>query len=146
MTRTAGTLGANNEIVRILLNGKSPRERAVELVTGTKLKDVAVRKKLYEGGAAALKDFSDPMIDLARALDPFARDVRKTFDEQGEIQQQAYAQISKARFALEGTSSYPDATFTLRLSYGTIEGYEEGGQHVPAYTDLRRPVPPFRRA
>ncbi len=136
LTRTAGTLGANDEIVRILLNGKSPRERAVELVRGTKLKDVTVRKKLYEGGAAALKDFSDPMIDLARALDPFARDVRKTFDEQGEIQQQAYAQISKARFALEGTSSYPDATFTLRLSYGTVEGYEENGQHVPAYTDF----------
>ena len=105
-------------------------------MTGTKLKDVALRKKLYEGGAAALKDFSDPMIEVARALDPFARDVRKTFDEQGEIQQQAYAQISKARFALEGTSSYPDATFTLRLSYGTVEGYAENGQHVPAYTDF----------
>ena len=136
LTRTAGALGANNDIVRILLNGKSPRERAVELVKGTKLKDVALRKKLYEGGAAALNGFSDPMIDLARALDPYARDVRKTFDEQGEVQQQAYAQISRARFALEGTSSYPDATFTLRLSYGTVEGYEEGGQHVPAYTDF----------
>ena len=136
LTRTAGALGANNEIVRILLGGKSPRERAVELVKGTKLKDVALRKKLYEGGAAALNGFSDPMIDLARALDPLAREVRKTFDEQGEIQQQAYAQISKARFALEGTSSYPDATFTLRLSYGTVDGYEEAGQHIPAYTDL----------
>ena len=62
--------------------------------------------------------------------------MRKQFEEQDELQQQAYAKISKARFALEGTSDYPDATFTLRLSYGPVEGYEEFGKHVPAYTDL----------
>ena len=136
LTRMAGTFGENNDLVRMALAGKSPRERAVELVTGTKLKDVAVRKKLYEGGVAAMKGFSDPMLDFVRALDPAARGVRKTFDEQAEVQDQAYAQIAKARFALEGASSYPDATFTLRLSYGTVEGYEENGKHIPPYTDF----------
>ncbi len=86
------------------------------------------------------------MLDLARAFDPQARAVRKQFEEQDELQQQAYAKIAKARFALEGTSDYPDATFTLRLSYGPIEGYEEFGKHVPAYTDLGGIVPTFGRA
>ncbi len=136
LTAFAGEFGAKNDLVRRALAGKSPRARAIELITGTKLKDVSVRKKLYEGGAAALKDFSDPMLDLARAVDPAARAMRKFWDEQTETEQQAYAQIAKARFALEGANTYPDATFTLRLSYGTVEGYEENGKHVPAYTDF----------
>ena len=70
LTDFAGQFGASDPTVQQVLAGKSPRDRAVELVTGTKLRDVAVRKKLYEGGAAALKDFSDPMLDLARLVDP----------------------------------------------------------------------------
>ena len=76
------------------------------------------------------------MLDLARAIDPAARAARKVYEEQGEIQQQAYAQIAKARFEIEGTSAFPDATFTLRLSYGTVEPYPEAGATVPAYTDF----------
>ena len=136
LTAFAGEFGANDPDVRMALAGKSPRERAHELITGTKLKDVNLRKKLYAMDAATLKNFSDPMLDLARAFDPQARAVRKQWDELDETQQQAYAKIAKARFALEGTSDYPDATFTLRLSYGPIEGYEEFGKHVPAYTDF----------
>jgi hypothetical protein len=119
-----------------VLAGKSPRERAEDLILHTKLKDVDLRKKLYEGGDAALKDFQDPMIDVARAIDPLARSARKVFEEQDEVQQQAYAAISKARFDLEGASNYPDATFTLRLAYGTVEGYEEMGHAVPPFTDF----------
>ncbi len=136
LTAFAGEFGAGNSMVRLALAGKSPRERAHELITGTKLKDAALRKKLYGEDAATLKNFSDPMLDLARAFDQQARQVRKEFEEQDELQQQAYAKIAKARFALEGASDYPDATFTLRLSYGPIEGYEELGLQVPAYTDL----------
>ena len=136
LTALAGEFGADHPFVRIALAGKSPQERAHELVTGTKLKDVALRKKLYAGGAAALEGFSDPMLDLARAIDPAARSARKQFDELEESENQAYGQIAAARFALEGTSNYPDATFTLRLSYGTVEGYEEGGKTVPAYTNI----------
>ena len=136
LTALASEFGADSQFVRIALAGKSPQERAHELVTGTKLKDMALRKKLYAGGAAALKEFSDPMLELARAIDPAARDARKQFDELEETENQAYGQIARARFALEGTSNYPDATFTLRLSYGTVEGYQEEGKTISAYTNL----------
>lgn len=136
LTALCGQFGENDPHVLQVLAGKSPRERAEDLILHTKLKDVDLRKKLYEGGDAALKDFQDPMIDVARAIDPLARSARKVFEEQDEVQQQAYAAISKARFDLEGASNYPDATFTLRLAYGTVEGYEEMGHAVPPFTDF----------
>src|SRR5205823_12207200 len=98
--------------------------------------DVAIRKKLYAGGKAAVDAAHDPMIDLARAVDSTARAAKKTFETQEEIKHQAYAEIVKARFAIERTSNYPDATFTLRLSYGTVRGYEEDGKQIPAFTSF----------
>ena len=129
-------LGASDPLVQSVLAGKSPRARAAELITTTKVRDVAVRKKLYEGGAAAVAAAKDPMIELARAIDAEARALRKTSEGQSEIKQQAQAIIGKARFAIEGTSNYPDATFTLRLSYGPVVGYEENGEKVPAHTTI----------
>src|SRR6184192_2500238 len=119
LTDFASQFGANDPLVQKVLAGKSPHARAVNLETGTKLKDVAVRKNLYTKGAAALQAAHDPMIDLARLVDGPARNARKIYDAQEETKKQAYSEIAKARFAIEGTSSYPDATFTLRLSYGT---------------------------
>jgi hypothetical protein len=133
LTYLCEELGATNDLVKQILAGKSPRERATELVTGTKVKDVSVRKQLYEKGA---DNFKDPMIDLARLIDPQARALRKIIDTQGEVKQQAHAKIAKARFAIEGTNSYPDATFTLRLAFGVVKGYEENGKHVPSHTDF----------
>ncbi|HVS51928.1 MAG TPA: S46 family peptidase [Opitutaceae bacterium] len=129
-------LGSADPLVKTVLAGKSPRARAAELINGTQVRDVAFRKKLYEGGAAAVAAAHDPMIELARAVDPEARALRKTLETQSDIKQQAQAAIGKARFALEGTSNYPDATFTLRLSYGPVLGYDENGQHVPAHTTI----------
>jgi hypothetical protein len=134
LTFLANQLGADSDIVKEILAGKGPQERAVELVKGTKLKDADERKKLFEGGKAAVDSAQDPMIELARIIDPAARAVRKVIEAQGEIKQQAYAQIAKAKFAVEGTSTYPDATFTLRLSFGVVKGYEENGKHVPFQT------------
>ena len=136
LTDLAAAFGANDPQVQQVLAGKSPRDRAAELVKGTKLKDVAFRKQLYEGGAAAVTAAHDPMIELARVVDGPAREARKTFEAQDEAKQQAYAEIAKARFALEGTSTYPDATFTLRLSYGPLKGYEEDGKQIPALTNF----------
>ena len=136
LTDFASQFGANDPLVQKVLAGKSPHARAVELVTGTKLKDVAVRKDLYGKDAAALQAAHDPMLDLARLIDRPARDARKIYDAQDEIKKQAYSEIAKARFAIEGTSSYPDATFTLRLSYGTVRGYEQDGKQIPAFTDF----------
>jgi len=136
LTDFATQFGADTSLVQKVLAGKSPHARAVELVTGTKLKEVAVRKDLYGKEAAALQAAHDPMLDLARLIDGPARDARKIYDAQTEIKKQAYSEIAKARFAIEGASSYPDATFTLRLSYGKVRGYEQDGKQIPAFTDF----------
>jgi hypothetical protein len=127
--------GADNELVGKVLAGKSPRERAAELVHGTRLADVEFRKQLAAGGVRAIEACHDPMIELARLVDPAARQARKIYDEKvEEPQHQAYAKIAKARFAVEGTNIYPDATFTLRLAYGVVRGYTELGRQVPPWT------------
>ena len=136
LTDFATQLGEGNSLVQKVLAEKSPHARAAELVSGTKLKDVAVRRELYSKDAAALQAAHDPMLDLARLIDGPAREARKTYDAQEEIEIQAYAEIARARFAIEGTGSFPDATFTLRLSYGTVRGYEQDGKQIPAFTDF----------
>jgi hypothetical protein len=135
LTYLAEQFGGDDPLVQKVLAGKSPRERAVELVSGTKVKDVAVRKKLYESGKAAVDEMTkDPMIALVKLIDEEARAERKVIEAQSEIKQQAYGQIAKAKYAVEGASTYPDATFTLRLAFGTVKGYEENGKHVPFET------------
>jgi Peptidase S46 len=136
LTDFVNAFGASHALVKMVFGNKSPVERASELIKGTQLKDVALRKKLYAGGKPALDTAHDPMIDIARAIDPTARQAKKIFETQEEIKQQAYAEIAKARFATGGMSNYPDATFTLRLSYGTVLGYEENGKQVPAFTNF----------
>jgi hypothetical protein len=136
LTDFAEKFGGNDPLVKQVLAGKSPPARAIELVRGTKLKDVEFRKNLYGKNAAALKTVHDPMLDLARMIDGPAREARKAHEAQEEIKRQAYAEIAKARFAVEGTSTYPDATFTLRLSYGKVCGYEEDGKQIPPFTDF----------
>ena len=136
LTDFASQFGADNPLVKKVLAGKSPHDRAVELVSATKLKDVAVRKDLYGKDAAALQAAHDPMMDLARLVESPAREAKKIYDAQDEIKKQAYADIAKARFAIEGTGSHPDATFTLRLSYGTVRGYEQDRKQIPASTDF----------
>ncbi|MBA3962796.1 MAG: S46 family peptidase [Chthoniobacterales bacterium] len=136
LTDLIGHLGAEDPLVKQVMAGKGPADRAAELVKGTKLKDLAFRKKLYAGDSAAIKAANDPMLSLMLLIDPAARAARKTVDASNETKQQAYAQIAKVRFALKGASSSPDATFTLRLSYGTVRGYEENGKQIPAFTNL----------
>jgi hypothetical protein len=127
-------LGYDDPLVQQVLAGKSPRERAAELVLNTKIKSVEVRKRLYQGSAAAVQAAHDPMIEVARLIDPEARAIRSIMEEQDEIKKQAQAQIGKVRFAVAGTTQYPDATFTLRLAFGVVKGYEENGQQVPFQT------------
>ncbi|MDQ6861890.1 MAG: S46 family peptidase [Verrucomicrobiota bacterium] len=135
LTDMASRFGADDPLVQKVLAGKSPADRAAEL-NKTKLKDVAFRKQMYEGGASAIAAANDPMIDLAKMVDAPAREARKVWEAQDETKQQAYAEIAKARFAVNGTSTYPDATFTLRLSYGPVKGYEENGKQIPALTTV----------
>jgi hypothetical protein len=135
LTWLAGQLGYDDRLVQQVLAGKSAQARAHELVSGTKMKDIAERKRLYEGGKEAVDSCNDPMIALVKLVDPAARAVRKTMEtEVDEVKQQAYAQIAKAKFAIEGTDTYPDATFTLRLAFGTVKSYEENGKQIPFET------------
>src|SRR6185503_19732713 len=134
LTFLAGQFGSSESLVQRILSGKSPRARAAELINTTKVRDVAFRKWLYEGGASVVSAAKDPMIELARLVDEEARALRKVFEEQTEAKQQAHAAISRARNALLGTAGYPDATFTLRLAFGVVKGYEEDGQQIPAIT------------
>jgi len=136
LTFLANQLGATDSTVQSILAGKSPRARATELIVNTKVRNVEVRRKLYAVGAEAIQSAQDPMIELARLLDGESRELRKQLEAQNELKQQAQGAIAKARFALEGASSYPDATFTLRLSYGTIQGYQDGDRTVSPFTTL----------
>ncbi len=130
-------LGGDHPLAIQVLAGKNPAGRAAELIGGTKLKDVAVRKQIAAGGKNAIADSKDPLIVLARLVDPAARAVRKKFDDQVvEVERQAYAQISRALFQIQGTSAYPDATFTLRLAFGTVKGYEENGKKIDPITTM----------
>jgi hypothetical protein len=133
----AEELGGDNPMVQTVLAGKSPRDRAAELVHGTALRDVAVRKRLADGGLAAINASTDSMIQLARLIDPESRRIRQTFEQQVEEPlRQAYGKIANARFAVYGSSVYPDATFTLRLAFGEVKGYTELGQKVPWATTM----------
>jgi hypothetical protein len=137
LTCLAGELGANDPLVSKVLAGRSPEERAAELINGTKVRDVAFRKKLYDGGSNVVTAAHDPMIELARLVDPESRALRKVVETQTEVKHQAQAEIARARNAIFGTTGYPDATFTLRLAFGTVKSYEEDdGQPVRPFTTL----------
>jgi len=130
-------LGADNALVKQVLNGKTPAARANELIEGTKLKDVAYRKELATGGAKAIEASTDPMIVVARLIDPRARELRTRYEsEVTSVERANYAKIARALFDTEGTKLYPDATFTLRLSYGAVKGYSENGKRVTPFTTL----------
>jgi hypothetical protein len=129
--------GANNSLVKKVLKGKTPEARAAELIEGTKLKDVEYRKQVATAGLRMINSGDDPMIDLARDIDKEARAVRKRYEEEVvAVERGNYAKIAHALFEEQGTKLYPDATFTLRLSYGAVKGYNENGKWIPPFTTL----------
>ena len=129
--------GPNDPFLKIVLNGKAPKEVATELVNGSKLADPEVRKKLIDGGEAAVAASNDAMIVLARKLDPMRREMIKWNETNvTSVEQKAGEQLGKARFAAYGKTTYPDATFTLRLSYGQVKGYPMNGTIAPSKTTL----------
>lgn len=132
-------LGPDHPIVRSLLAKESPDELAARLISGSKLADPAERKRLWTGGPAAVAASTDSMIVLARSVDKDARAVRKQYEDEIEAPTTvASEKIARARFAAYGTEVYPDATFTLRLNYGTVQGWNENGKDVEPFTKLSR--------
>ncbi len=136
LSKTREYLTADDPLTVLVLGKQSPQALATQLVEGTRLGDRAERRRLYEGGTAAIAASADPMIIFARTIDAAARQLRKRYNEEisGPVTR-AQEQIARARFALLGDSVYPDATFTLRLSYGTVQGWTEpSGRKVEPFT------------
>lgn len=118
--------------------GKNPKELAVHLIQGSSVRDVAFRKKMIEGGAKAIAETEDPMIRFVLSIDEQARSIRKQYERKVEDPlRKGYTVLAEERFKLSGTQEYPDATFTLRLSYGKVAGYtEDDGTVLAPWTTL----------
>jgi hypothetical protein len=136
LTKVREELGADHPFVKKVLGKKSPQELAQELVK-TKLHDVKLREQLWQAGREAVLASNDPMIQFAKAVDADARPIRLWHDEEVEtLQVSGDQRVAAAKFDIEGKGSYPDATFTLRLSYGAVKGYDENGRHVNPFTTM----------
>jgi hypothetical protein len=136
LTKLREQLGADHPVVKKVLGSKSPATLAAELMK-TKLVDVKERKRIYAGGQAAIDASQDPMIVLAKLIDADARAIRKEMEDKVDSVEEKEAEVlAKARFDAFGTSVYPDATFSLRLSYGAVKGWDDNGVAVPALTTM----------
>jgi len=135
LAEAARELGPEHRFVKAMLGGKTPGEVAKAAVAGSRLGDPEVRKTLLAGGKKALAESTDPMILLARKLDPIARELRKRQEDlvTSVLTEQA-SRIARARFAIYGKNTYPDATFTLRISYGAVAGYPANGTFIQPFT------------
>jgi len=137
LTKMRERLGADDPFVKQMLGKQAPDQLSAALVVSTRLGDVGVRKALWSGGMTAIERSDDAFIKFALAIDPAARSIRKRYERDVEsVEQRNSDLIAQARFALQGTGTYPDATFTLRLSYGEVQGWDEAGQKVAPFTTL----------
>ena len=132
-------LGPDSQFVHSILGRESPEGLAAKLVEGSRLEDPEFRKALWDGGVAAVSASEDPMIQLAVAIDPDARALRERFENEVEAPLiRGEEMIADARFEIYGSDTYPDATFTLRITYGAVEGWEEKGELVDPFTSTSR--------
>nr|WP_314436987.1 S46 family peptidase [uncultured Brevundimonas sp.] len=135
LSKTREWLTVDSPHVRVLLGRESPEQLSARVISGTRLADPAVRRALWEGGLAAVQASDDPLIQYVRAIDADARAVRAEWrDKVDGPTARASEQLAAARFAVYGDAVYPDATGTLRLTYGRVEGTDVPGQRIPAFT------------
>jgi len=129
------TLGTDDPFIRSVLQGSTPAGVAKSVVSGSKLADVSVRKALIDGGPDTIGKSTDPLIQLARRIEPIIRELRAWNEERIQsVDTSAGEKIAAARFAVYGKNVSPDATFSLRISYGRVLGYEEDTTLVPYKT------------
>ncbi len=137
LTKMREILGTDDAFVKQVLGKQSPDQLSAALVDHTTLGDPAVRKALWLGGKEAILKSNDPFIKLELAIDPAARAIRTRYEKEVEsVQQKNSELIAQARFSQQGTSAYPDATFTLRMSYGEVKGWKEGDRQIPPFTTM----------
>lgn len=128
--------GGDDKLVLQILDGFNPNQLAAKLVSETELLSPETRRKISGSGPAGIARSQDPLIKLAKIMEPELRESRNDSEDLAERERQAYAKISEATVAVQGTATYPDATFTLRLAFGPVRGYEENSQDVPAWTTM----------
>jgi hypothetical protein len=132
-------LGPDSEYVHAVLGNDAPESFAARIITDSRLDDPDYRKELWEGGVAAVEASNDPMIQLALSIDADARALRKRYEDEVEAPRiRGEEMIADARFQVYGTDTYPDATFTLRVTYGSVKGWEEKGKMVDPFTRTSR--------
>jgi Peptidase S46 len=137
LDRLVRDVGAGDPLVKSILAGRTPQVAAAEIVAGSKLTDIHARRALFDGGALAVGQSSDPLVRVVVQLDDAARDIRKRYEDEVEgPMRQSGQKIAQAVFAVRGTSVYPDATYTLRLSPGVVKGYTEAGKVIGWATDF----------
>lgn len=137
LSKLRESLGVDDPLVKLVLKNESPESLAARLVRGTRLSEVAERERLWQGGLEAVSQSKDPFIQLARALDGVSRELRSAYESRVEaVESKNATLIAQQRFKALGTAVYPDATFTLRLSYGEVRGWEERGKTIKPYTDF----------
>ena len=135
LTEMRAQLGAENPVVKKVLNGRTPAEAAKQMIQGSKLDDPAFRKQLFDGGKAAVDASTDPLIAVMKAIDPEARAIRKRVEDEVDAPiRSTGATLAKIRFARYGTAQAPDATGTLRLNYGVVKSYQLEGKTIPHFT------------
>jgi hypothetical protein len=134
LAETQEWLGAGNPLTQALLGGNSPREIASRALKDTRIDDPKFLRTLLEGGPEALERCQDPLILLASKLDPRSREIKRQYEALEEQVGEHNARIARARYALQGQSTYPEATFTLRLSYGSVETYQAEGTLQQPFT------------
>jgi hypothetical protein len=138
LTHLREQLGVDDPAIKALLGTRSPDEAAAAAIGGTRLDGAALRVELMKGGTAAIDASTDPLIALAKAVDPFAREARRRLEEGADaVIDRNQELVAQARFAILGETVYPDATFTLRVSTGTVKGWTEAGHDVTPFTTFR---------
>ncbi|MBK8303464.1 MAG: S46 family peptidase [Chloracidobacterium sp.] len=135
MNEARKTLGASDPFIKAALGDAEPAEVVGRAIRETKLKDPAARKALLEGGAAAIAASTDPMVTLARRVEPIIRELR-SWNEKNilAVETSNGTKIAQARFAVYGKNMPPDANGHLRLCYGVVKGYDEDTTLVPYKT------------
>jgi hypothetical protein len=137
LTKLREALGPDDPFVKKVLGKKSPQQLAAELVEGTKLASLELRTQLLNGGQAAIAASTDPLIVFVRSIEPDVRAVRKDYDNNVEAPLgKWYGRLAQLMFKVYGTSIYPDATKTLRLSYGAVAGYQQNGRTIEPMTNI----------
>jgi peptidase S46-like protein len=137
LTKMREWLGADDPYVRAVLGNDAPQVVAERIVSGSKLADPTVRKALYDGGSAAVAASTDPAIVLMRSVDDMSRAIRKQYEDEVQAPLRLNDEkVAQADFALHGLATYPDATFTLRVSYASVRGYQENGRTIAPYTTI----------